>query len=88
VTYAGVETGVSAALLKPGTVSASVGAAATHRVVLHLSEDAYNGDAQFAVRVDGKAVGGGTVTASRAAGQVQDFAYDVAAKPVSSRCSS
>jgi endoglucanase len=43
-------------------------------VVLHIAEDAYNGDAQFKVLVDGVQVGGTyTATASHAAGQWQDI---------------
>ncbi len=45
-------------------------------LVLRASEDAYQGDAQFTVRVDGVQLGGvHTVTALRAQGQVQDFAF-------------
>jgi beta-glucanase (GH16 family) len=44
-------------------------------IVFHVSEDAWNGDAQFQVLVDGAQVGGiQTVTASHAAHQVQDIA--------------
>jgi beta-glucanase (GH16 family) len=44
------------------------------QLVLHVSEDAYNGDAQFTVTVDGKQVGGiQTATASHSAGQWQDI---------------
>jgi len=43
-------------------------------LVLHVSEDAYKGDAQFVVSVDGQPVGGiQTATAIRDAGQSQDF---------------
>jgi beta-glucanase (GH16 family) len=42
-------------------------------IVLHVAEDAWNGDAQFKVLVDGQQVGGTyTATASHAAGQWQD----------------
>lgn len=45
----------------------------TDTLVLRVSEDAWQGDAQFIVKVDGMQVGGiNTVTASRAAGQTQD----------------
>ena len=45
-------------------------------LVLQLSEDAYGGDAQFTVAVDGKVLGGAqTVTASHGAGAVQNFAF-------------
>ncbi|MBE7189803.1 carbohydrate-binding domain-containing protein, partial [Jatrophihabitans endophyticus] len=44
------------------------------RLVLSVSEDAYRGDAQFTVAVDGHQVGGiQTATASHAAGQSQQF---------------
>ena len=43
-------------------------------LALHLSEDAYQGDAQFIVSVDGKAMGGAqAVTASHLLGKTQDF---------------
>ena len=45
-------------------------------LVLHLSEDAYLGDAQFVVAVDGKALGAAqSVTALHAKGAMQDFAF-------------
>jgi Ca2+-binding RTX toxin-like protein len=50
--------------------------AASGTLVLHLAEDAWHGDAQFAVAVDGVQLGGpATVTASNAAGKTQDFAF-------------
>ena len=43
-------------------------------LALHLSEDAYQGDAQFIVSVDGKAMGGAqAVTALHTLGKIQDF---------------
>lgn len=46
----------------------------TNTLVLHLSEDAYQGNAQFTVSIDGQQVGGTqTATALRDAGQSQDF---------------
>jgi hypothetical protein len=46
-------------------------------LVLHVSEDAWNGDAQFVVRVDGTQIGDTlTTTASHSLGQVQDIAVD------------
>jgi hypothetical protein len=46
-------------------------------LVLHLSEDAYNSDAQFAVLVDGKQVGGPTsVTTLHSSGTFQDFTFN------------
>jgi len=45
-------------------------------LVLQLSEDAYLGDAQFSVAVDGKMLGGAqSVTASHNQGATQDFAF-------------
>ena len=76
--YNGSHKVVGAALQKPDTVSVSVGdtSVANHVLVLHLSEDAYQGDTQFTVAVDGKQLGGTrTVTASHAAGATQDFTF-------------
>jgi hypothetical protein len=56
-----------------GTGTADANAAGTSSLTLHVSEDAWNGDAQFVVTVDGNQVGGvQTATASHSAGQVQD----------------
>ena len=45
-------------------------------LVLSMSEDAYQGDAQFTVSVDGKQLGGTfTTTASHASGFSQDFTF-------------
>ena len=53
----------------PAALSAGSG---PDTLALQVSEDAYQGDAQFTVNVDGKQIGGTmTATASRAAGQVQ-----------------
>ncbi|HTI85428.1 MAG TPA: carbohydrate-binding domain-containing protein [Alphaproteobacteria bacterium] len=59
----------------PGTGSAGTGGTGGAGVLtVHVSEDAWNGDAQFTVLVDGQQVGGTqTVTASHAAGQWQDI---------------
>jgi Ca-dependent carbohydrate-binding module xylan-binding len=44
--------------------------------VLTLSEDAYNGDAQFIAKMDGTQLGAAqSVTASNTAGQTQDFTF-------------
>ena len=46
-------------------------------LVLHVSEDAWKGDAQFVVKVDGQQVGGThTATASHGARQSQDIVLD------------
>jgi Ca2+-binding RTX toxin-like protein len=45
-------------------------------LVLHLSEDAYNGDAQFTVAVDGTQLGAAaSVSVLHSTGQFQDFSY-------------
>jgi beta-glucanase (GH16 family) len=62
-----------AAQMANGTAHLATGASP---LVLQLSEDAYQGDAQFTVSVDGKALGGAqAVGASHAAGGVQNFAF-------------
>ena len=51
-------------------------------LVLHLSEDAYQGDAQFTVAIDGTQLGGvQSVTALHGAGKSQAFSFGVAAGP-------
>ena len=58
----------------PATVptTAAPGERAPDTITLSVSEDAWQGDAQFTVRVDGKQVGGTmTATASHALGQTQ-----------------
>ena len=48
----------------------------TDTLTLSLSEDAYKGDAQFTVTVDGASLGAPqTVTASHAAGKQQQFTF-------------
>lgn len=57
------------------TFAVTVGTAVTSSAVINVSEDAYAGDAQFTVAVDGARYGGVyTATASHAAGQSQSFA--------------
>lgn len=54
----------------------------TDTLRLSLSENAWQGDAQFTVAVDGKTLGPAqTVTALRSNGGVQDFTFDVALAP-------
>ena len=56
-----------------GTAHMATGASP---LVLQLSEDAYQGDAQFTVTVDGKSLGAAqSVSASHAKGAVQNFAF-------------
>ena len=77
----GTATAPGATLYQNGTSSFAVGAPAPvtvgsgpDKTVLHLSEDAWQGDAQFTISVDGQKVGGTqTATASHAAGQTQEF---------------
>jgi beta-glucanase (GH16 family) len=65
-----------AILLSNGTAHSAMTASP---LVLQLSEDAYLGDAQFTVAVDGKTLGAAqSVTALHAAGAVQDFAFGTA----------
>lgn len=50
-------------------------ASATDTLQLRISEDAWQGDAQYTIQVDGKTIGGvRTATASHAAGATQDVA--------------
>ncbi|MBS5903531.1 MAG: hypothetical protein KIC89_12665 [Acetobacteraceae bacterium] len=56
------------------TVATDTATTGTNKIVLHVSEDAYQGDAQFVVRVDDKVVSDVlTATASHAAGKTQDI---------------
>ncbi len=61
-----------------GTTSTlTVSGGGTNTLTLMVSEDAYLGDAQFTVAIDGQQVGGiQTATASHAAGQDQAFEID------------
>lgn len=69
--------GASAALLSNGLVNFAVPAAGTvapvtQALTLHLAEDAWQGNAQYSVAIDGKTVtANGTVTALNGAGQSQ-----------------
>lgn len=64
-------TGAPAALMSNGTVNFTTPGGSTP-IALHLSEDAWQGDAQYAVSIDGKALGGtGSVTALHAQGASQ-----------------
>ena len=57
------------------TTPATTTPAAANPITLNVSEDAWNGDAQFTVKVDGKQVGGAmTATASHGAGKQQAIA--------------
>jgi hypothetical protein len=88
ISYDGVSTGQSAALLANGPRSFSVTdstavasppvttGAGSDTLVLSISEDAYKGDAQFTVAIDGKQLGGTfTTTALHASGTSQSFTF-------------
>ena len=65
---------VAPPVVAPPVVVPPVTIGGTNALVLHMSEDAYQGDAQFVVSIDGQQVGGvQTATALRSAGQSQDF---------------
>ena len=72
-------TPASAVLYAAGKRGFSVPPAAkASKLTLHLAEDAYQGDAQYSIAIDGRQIGpAGTVTASNAAGQTQTV--DIAA---------
>jgi hypothetical protein len=58
----------------PPPSSAIVLGSGQHTLALWVNEDAWNGDAQFTVSIDGQQIGGTqTVAASRSAGQSQEF---------------
>ncbi len=60
----------------PSTPASSDTTAAVSTLTLHLSEDAWQGNAQFLVSVDGKALNAATeVTALHKDGSVQDFGF-------------
>ena len=62
----------------PTSTDAS-GATGTSALTLSLSEDAWQGDAQFSVAIDGKTIGAPqTVTALHSAGATQDFTFSQA----------
>lgn len=81
VTYDGrAASGTPVSLLWNSTSPFAVPAAAgTTALTLHLAEDAWQGDAQYSVTVDGAALGqGGTVTASNAQGKSQAVSLQAA----------
>jgi hypothetical protein len=86
ISYDGTATGQSAALMGTGPQSFSVTDATTipspavgsgyDTLTLNVSEDAYLGNAQFTVSVDGRQLGGTfTSTASHAAATSQNFTF-------------
>ncbi len=61
------------------SATAAPAASGTSTLDLSLSEDAWNGDAQFSVAIDGKTVGTPqTVTALHSSGATQDFTFSQA----------
>ena len=77
-------TGTSSSSLAPASTptptpvpsGATVGSG-PDQIVLHLAEDAYQGNAQFTLAVDGKQIGGAqAVTASHMAGASETFTFD------------
>jgi hypothetical protein len=88
VSYDGLSTGQSATLLWKGSASFRVTdgtavasppvttGAGSNKLVLGISEDAYQGDAQFTVMIDGEQLGGTfTTTASHSAAASQSFTF-------------
>ncbi len=60
----------------PATATSTSSPGGSDTLVLYLSEDAWQGDAQFTVSVDGQQVGGAnSVTASHSAGQSETFTF-------------
>ena len=75
--------GTSGALYANGSATRTVGGttvtgvAPADRLTLHLSEDAWQGDAMFTLSIDGRQVTAPmAVTALHSAGQSQDFTFD------------
>ena len=61
---------------QPSSTSTPSSSVSPDQLVLALSEDAYQGDAQFIIKVDGTQLGDPqSVTASHAAGQTQNFTF-------------
>ena len=58
-------------------IPSAVTGSGSDTLVLSISEDAYKGDAQFTVSVDGKQLGGTfTATALHASGASQNFIFN------------
>ena len=78
VNYDGTQVAVTPiALFSNGTASIAT-PAVPNTLTLHLAEDAYQGDAQFTVAIDGKQMGAAqSVTASNAKGATQAFNFAV-----------
>ncbi|HTI86861.1 MAG TPA: carbohydrate-binding domain-containing protein, partial [Alphaproteobacteria bacterium] len=74
VTYHATGTTTDTSGTTTGTTGGTTTTSTLSTIVLHVAEDAWSGDAQFKVLVDGQQVGGTyTTTASHAAGQWQDI---------------
>ena len=64
------------------TSAGATAATGTGTLTLNLSEDAWQGDAQFSVAIDGKTIGvPQTVTALHSTGATQDFSFSQALTP-------
>ena len=91
VTAGGVTNPVNAALMSNGSSSVNVSlpgnpagtlGAGPDRIVVGISEDAWQGDAQFTLQVDGTQIGGvQTATALHGAGQTQSFTLNGSFRP-------
>jgi hypothetical protein len=86
VNYNGFQTIITSGSLPGGGSTLRVLVAAAHAqasiLTLYLCEDAYDGDAQFTVAIEGVPVGGVmTVKALRSAGAVQAFSIPVTLSP-------
>jgi hypothetical protein len=79
LTFLGATAGAFTAdnfLFDNGGVNPSPGGSGPDTLILHLSEDAWGGDAQFTLDVDGARIAGPTsVTVSHSSGNAQDFTY-------------
>ena len=75
--YAGQNVGTDAGMFYNGSALFRVGESATNSLTLTVSGDAYQGNAQFTVFVDGRAVGGAyEVQAAHAEGQSQEITIE------------
>ena len=73
---AGIQSLYGAPASAPAPTPTPVATSSTAAIALHLSEDAWMGDAQFIVSVDGQQLGGvQTVSALHGLGQGQTFTY-------------
>ncbi len=74
--FNGADAGVRAPLYSNGAVDVTVGAGTADTLTLNVSEDAWQGDAQFLLTLDGRQLGGvQTATASHALGLSQQLSF-------------